>query len=180
MDGFRASVSFIVPANANNKKSANVLIRIVIFLADAMFRVHALSRKAARLRYRAFCCEAEQREQTPGPPYRSIMPLTKQYLRYEHSATFGVVCSQRSNAVLLEKRSGTKGASALRAVVPALEDVYAWDLRTSRRVCTLKGNKREVTSLAVGADGKTVAVGHEDGAVVLWDVDAQASHVTLR
>ena len=82
--------------------------------------------------------------------------------------------------MLLEKRSGTKGASALRAVVPALEDVYVWDLRTSRRVCALRGSKREVTSLAVGADGKMVAVGHEDGAVVLWDVDAQASHVTLR
>ena len=180
MAGLRASVSFIVPAIANNKKSATVLIRTASFLVDAMF-LHALSRKAARLRYRAFCCEAELKEQTPAPPaVLYIMPLTKQYLRYEHSATFGVVCSQRSNAVLLEKGSGTKGAALLRAVVAALEDVYVWDARTSRRVCTLKGDKREVTSLAVGADGKTVAVGHEDGAVVLWDMEAQASHVTLR
>ena len=108
------------------------------------------------------------------------MPLTKQCLRYEHSATFGVVCSQRSNAVLLEKGGGAKGTSGLRAVVPALEDVYVWDVRTGRRVHRLKGDKREVTSLVVGTDGKTVAAGHEDGGVVLWDMEAQASHVTLR
>ena len=109
------------------------------------------------------------------------MPLTKQYLRYEHSATFGVVCSQKSNAVLLERgKAGPKGASSLRAVVPALEDVCVWDVRTSHRACTLKGDKREVTALAVGADGKTIAAGHEDGMVVLWNMEAQASHVTLR
>ena len=108
------------------------------------------------------------------------MPLTKQYLRYEHSATFGVVCSQKSNAVLLERGNGSKGASRLRAVVPALEDMYVWDVRTSHRVCRLKGDKKEVTSLAVGVDGKTIAAGHEDGVVVLWDMESQASHVTLR
>ncbi len=57
------------------------------------------------------------------------MPLTKQYLRYVHQASFGVVCSRESNAVLLEA-----GQRQLVVAAPALEDVIIWDLRRRERV----------------------------------------------
>lgn len=60
------------------------------------------------------------------------MPLTKQYLKYVQSASFGVICSRKSSALLLEK--GEKGNRKLLAIAPALENVVTWDLKTGDKV----------------------------------------------
>ena len=65
------------------------------------------------------------------------MPVTKQYLRYEAASSFGVVCSRKAGAILLEKsgkeddqrRKGTQLVLA-----PALEHVIMWDMKTSQKV----------------------------------------------
>lgn len=60
------------------------------------------------------------------------MPLTKQYLRYAHLASFGVVSSRKSNAILLDVAKGK--ARQLRIIAPALEDIIIWDPRKGERV----------------------------------------------
>ena len=57
------------------------------------------------------------------------MPLTKQYLRYVHQSSFGVVGSRKSAAILLETRS-----RQLRIVAAALEDVVIWNPRRGEKV----------------------------------------------
>ena len=57
------------------------------------------------------------------------MGLTKQYLRYVHKASFGVVNSRKGDAIIvLNGPQGTTVAS------PALEDVVLWDLRKGEKV----------------------------------------------
>lgn len=58
------------------------------------------------------------------------MGLTKQYLRYQHTAVFGIVGSQKSNIVFLDIR-GTRGKYC---AVGACENVLIWDLRTGEKV----------------------------------------------
>ena len=58
------------------------------------------------------------------------MGLTKQYLRYASSATFGVVGTHKANMVFVELR-GVRGKYA---AVAACEHVFIWDLRRSEKV----------------------------------------------
>ena len=53
------------------------------------------------------------------------MGLTKQYLKYKHSATFNIIASPRSNGVFINfnDTSGRYFASA------AVENIFIWDLR---------------------------------------------------
>lgn len=53
------------------------------------------------------------------------MVLTKQYLKYKHSATFNIIASSRANGVFVEcnNTSGRYFAS------PAVENILIWDLR---------------------------------------------------
>ena len=60
----------------------------------------------------------------------SNMPLTKQYLRYVHQASFGVVSGRKSNAILL----AGKGGGQLRIIAPAVEDIIIWDPRKGEKV----------------------------------------------
>ena len=61
------------------------------------------------------------------------MPVTKQYLRYEHSETFGVVCGRKANVLLQPVASGEDKRRAL-VVAPAAEDLIIWDLRKGEKV----------------------------------------------
>lgn len=60
------------------------------------------------------------------------MVLTKSYLRYVDAGNFGVVGSSRANVCLVENGQMQRKTSC--AVVPALENVYVWDLRIGERV----------------------------------------------
>ena len=58
------------------------------------------------------------------------MGLTKQYRRYEPSAVFGVIGSQKSNVLFLELQ-GVKGKFC---AVGACENVMVWDLKKGEKV----------------------------------------------
>lgn len=60
------------------------------------------------------------------------MPLSKQYLRYEHAATLGVVNGRKSNLLLTEAAAGGKRRALV--VAPAVEDVIVWDPRRGDKV----------------------------------------------
>lgn len=63
------------------------------------------------------------------------MVLTKSYLRYVNSGTFGVISSPRANVCLIkEGRKEDKKLEATYAVVPALENVFIWDVRRGEKV----------------------------------------------
>ena len=61
------------------------------------------------------------------------MPVTKQYLRYEHSATFGVVSGRKANVLLQPASSGGDRRHAL-VVAPAAEDLIIWDMKRGEKV----------------------------------------------
>lgn len=67
-----------------------------------------------------------------GPPRVVGMPLSKQYLRYEHAATLGVVNGRKSNLLLTEAAAGGKRRALV--VAPAVEDVIIWDPRRGDKV----------------------------------------------
>ena len=58
------------------------------------------------------------------------MGLTKQYLRYNPTAQFGVIASQRSNIVALQMRN----TKARYVAVGAVENVIIWDVRIGQKV----------------------------------------------
>ena len=61
--------------------------------------------------------------------------MPKQYLRYSHSATFGVVVSRKAGAVLLQQEDRGRERRKRRLVVaPALENVILWNIRTGEKV----------------------------------------------
>ena len=67
------------------------------------------------------------------------MPLTKQYLRYVHQASFGVVSGRKSNAILAAARKGGGKADQPRIIAPAVEDIIIWDPRKGEKVILNKG-----------------------------------------
>ena len=48
------------------------------------------------------------------------------------------------------------------------------------QVAVLRGDKHEVSSLALSPDQTTLAAGYEDGCVRLWSVASCDSHITFR
>ena len=71
--------------------------------------------------------------------YVEEMPLTKQYLRYVHQASFGVVSGRKSNAILVAARKGGGKANQPRIIAPAVEDIIIWDPRRGEKVILNKG-----------------------------------------
>jgi WD40 repeat protein len=53
---------------------------------------------------------------------------------------------------------------------PAEQAIRFWDLESGKESATLTGHRKTVTSLALSADGKTLASGSLDTTVLLWDV----------
>ncbi len=60
---------------------------------------------------------------------------------------------------------GTLGAST-----DGDRDLFVWDLKSGKRVGTMKGSDYEITSAAISGDGKTIAAACGDK-VRLWDVE---------
>ena len=58
--------------------------------------------------------------------------------------------------------------------------VSVWDVQTGRRVQTLNGHTRTVWTLAFSPDGKTLASGGVDFAILLWDIETGALKRRIR
>lgn len=96
------------------------------------------------------------------------MGVTKQYLRVEPSAVFGLVATHNSNVVFLNA-----GGRASRLVaVGACERVLVWDLRTKELVHKLLGDRHTVTSLTRSPDHSHLAVGYRDGYIRVFDIQS--------
>nr|CAB3226290.1 WD repeat-containing protein 3 [Phallusia mammillata] len=103
------------------------------------------------------------------------MVLTKQFLRYEASAQFGIVASQRANVTFLKIRN----TDSRYVAVGACENVNVWDTRTQEKVLVLQGDKCEVTALGSSTKGDQLAVGYTDGSVQVFNVITGESNVTF-
>src|SRR5690606_12781761 len=56
--------------------------------------------------------------------------------------------------------------------VVEISTVDLWDVKTNRRLRTLKGPRLTVDTIAFSPDGKQIAGGSRDGTVHLWDVQS--------
>ena len=65
-----------------------------------------------------------------------MMGITKQYLRFNPVAQFGVIASPRCNVVMLQMRNTT----ARYVAVAAVEIVIIWDIRIGSKVLVLQGD----------------------------------------
>ena len=102
--------------------------------------------------------------------------MVKTYLRYAEEASWGVIVSGGGGVAV--------DSSGKLALAPSLEAVAVWNIKTGALVRQLRveGVHSEVTALELAADGDTLAVGHADGAIRLWqlsDAAAAAERVTL-
>lgn len=95
------------------------------------------------------------------------MGLTKQYLRYAHKETFGIIGSHQSNISFVNFRK-TVGRYV---AVGACEDVIIWDLRSRAKALVLKGGKFAVTVLKISPSQIHLAVGYADGGINVFDLD---------
>ncbi len=81
------------------------------------------------------------------------------------SATQVVKTDEGSINCMAVSADGTLGAST-----DGYRDLFVWDLKSRKRVGTMKGSNYEITSAAISCDGKTIAAACGDK-VRLWDVD---------
>lgn len=112
------------------------------------------------------------------------MGLTKNYLRYVHESTFGVVAASHSGASIqyLRMRNTTDRYVA----VPANESVYFWDLKTKQITNRLNydaDNAAEVTMIICHHGGhprtNLIAVGYANGHVKVFEYETGLLKVTF-
>src|SRR5271169_5937148 len=99
--------------------------------------------------------------------------MVKSYLHYSQSSTLGVIASANSNILCASPATASKSARAqpTLAIVPALESIKVWNIRTSALLATLYDppSTAEVTVLAQNpARIEFVAAGYQDGTIRLW------------
>ena len=91
-----------------------------------------------------------------------------------------MACSKRSNAILLTSHDSSKKTTSYKVLCPALEDVYMWDSRTNQRLKQFKGERSEVTALALSSDQNILAVGYDNGVISLWNVHGQTNLISFK
>jgi U3 small nucleolar RNA-associated protein 12 len=105
--------------------------------------------------------------------------MVKAYLRYAQQDAFGVIASPNCNAVVHPDGSVFTGA---------LEAVLRWSVRKGAIVQRLRVDApsgpgadatAEVVRLELDAEARTLAVGHFDGRVRLWDLATGTERVAL-
>jgi U3 small nucleolar RNA-associated protein 12 len=104
--------------------------------------------------------------------------MVKTYLRYSPSSTLGVIVSPNSN-ILCASSPGVVSARTSRAqptvaIVPALESIKVWNVKSSTLLATLydSPSTAEVTALAQNpARPNLIAAGYEDGSLRLWNMN---------
>ncbi|KAL6249059.1 beta transducin [Rhinocladiella similis] len=100
--------------------------------------------------------------------------MVKSYLKFEHSKTFGQICTASANVVWDPSGgddSAARGGAGL-AYVGANEDVLVWDVKKSERVGTwsIEDNTAVVTVVCRSdTDPDIFAVGYDDGKIRIWD-----------
>jgi U3 small nucleolar RNA-associated protein 12 len=102
------------------------------------------------------------------------MPLTRQYLRYEHAATLGAVIGRKPNLLITQASPGkAQERRRVLVVAPAAEDVIVWDPRRGDAAAVLRGTgKQEVGCVCMSRDGRLVAAGCEEGTLRVWDMSS--------
>lgn len=97
--------------------------------------------------------------------------------KFEHSKSFGQVCSAAANSAWLPDETSanttTKSSGAGRAVVGANEDVLVWDIKKRELLSRWSAteNTSQVTVIVQSQIDKDVfAVGYEDGKIRVWDL----------
>ncbi|KAJ3108737.1 hypothetical protein HDU97_000135 [Phlyctochytrium planicorne] len=77
-------------------------------------------------------------------------------------AIFGLVASPNGNVIF--------DSTGRTVMVPALEDVLTWDVRTGEKtgLWSDEDNRAEVTCIAKSPNQRDVAVGYSDGSIRLW------------
>ncbi|KAK1652914.1 hypothetical protein QYE76_070719 [Lolium multiflorum] len=106
--------------------------------------------------------------------------MVKAYLRYEPALSFGVIVSPHSNVVY--------DPSGRRLLAAALDRFAAWDLKRGLPSATFTPSSSSA-SLAVSciasspsaasASASSIASGHADGSIRLWDAETGACEATL-
>src|SRR5271169_1091177 len=104
--------------------------------------------------------------------------MVKSYLRYSPSSTLGVIASANSNILCSSPSSSTKSSRAqpTLAVVPALESIKVWNVKTSALLTTLydSPSTAEVTVLTHNqVRHELIAAGYQDGTVRIWRLNEQ-------
>ncbi|CAM0870749.1 unnamed protein product [Alopecurus aequalis] len=106
--------------------------------------------------------------------------MVKAYLRYEPALSFGVVASPESNVVY--------DPSGRRLLAAALDRFAAWDLKRGLPSATFTPSSSSpglaVSCLAsspsaASASASSIASGHADGSIRLWDAETGACEATL-
>ncbi|KAF8268249.1 WD-repeat-containing protein [Lactarius quietus] len=79
------------------------------------------------------------------------------------------------------KHGPTQAFGLVSRLVPALEDVLVWDVKTGRMVAMWHetGHRAEVTCIERSPKGDAFAVGYADGSIRLWDASSRSVVATF-
>eukprot|EP00743_Colponemidia_sp_Colp-15_P004854 GILK01005231.1.p1 GENE.GILK01005231.1~~GILK01005231.1.p1 ORF type:complete len:974 (+),score=234.40 GILK01005231.1:60-2981(+) len=97
--------------------------------------------------------------------------MVKAYLRYQLKDAFGVVASTNSNCLF--------DHTGQLALTGCNENVVVWNLRQGVMMQQLRGDKSEVTIMALRENVPHVAVGYNDGSIKVWDFQSATCVMTL-
>lgn len=104
--------------------------------------------------------------------------MVKSYLRYSPTSTLGIIASASANVLCIAPTSSSKTSRTLPtlAVVPALESIKVWNVKTSALLTTLydSPSTAEVTVLTHNQVRQDlIAAGYQDGTVRIWRLNEQ-------
>ena len=104
--------------------------------------------------------------------------MVKSYLRYSPTSTLGVIASASANVLCVVPASASNTSRTLPtlAVVPALESIKVWNVKTSTLLTTLHDSPSaaEVTVLTQNpVRRELIAAGYQDGTVRIWRLNAK-------
>lgn len=99
--------------------------------------------------------------------------MSKDYFRFDPVGEFGIVNSTLGNAVYQE-------SSAKHVVVPALESLLVWNMRTGQQVSSWKDPEcHALASFIIECHNDLYAVGYEDGSIRLFNSKTASLMITL-
>ncbi|XP_054714076.1 WD repeat-containing protein 3-like [Uloborus diversus] len=100
---------------------------------------------------------------------------TRQYLRFCHESTFGLIASATAGIQQINVAKNLKNVVA----VPACENVYLWNLHTKEKVFSLAGETSFVTCLVSDSNDKYIAVGYADGVVRIFNLQSKSCIISF-
>ncbi|KAG0453300.1 hypothetical protein HPP92_025964 [Vanilla planifolia] len=115
---------------------------------------------------------------SPNRYVTTVGTMVKAYLRYEPRLVFGVIASVDSNI--------SYDSSGKHVLAGALDSVAVWDMKKGTCSKYLSPSSHSSYSLAVtsvasspSTSSSSIASGHADGSIRLWDLDAGTCEATL-